>query len=83
MSKSKLLCSRLVRPIRNLCTSGRLFDEHKCVTVKEAESFIERCMRAVGTPEQHCRALAQVLVAGDFRGHFSHGLNRLGELCHN
>ena len=62
--RSKLLCSRLVRSIRNLSTSGRLLDEHKCVAVEEAESFNERCMRAVGTPKEHCRALSQVLVAG-------------------
>ena len=78
--RSKFLCSRLVRSIRNLSTSRRLLDEHKCVAVEEAESFIERCMRAVGTPKEHCRALSQVLVAGDARGHFSHGLNRLGEI---
>ena len=78
--RGKFLCSRLVRSIRNLSTSGRLLDEHKCVAVEEAESFIERCMRAVGTPKEHCRALSQVLVAGDARGHFSHGLNRLGEI---
>ena len=78
--RSKLLCSRLVRLIRNLSTSGRLLDEHKCVAVEEAESFIEQCMRAVGTSKEHCRALSQVLVAGDARGHFSHGLNRLGEI---
>ncbi|KAJ7388112.1 hypothetical protein OS493_039753 [Desmophyllum pertusum] len=37
----------------------------------------------VGTPSQHCRALAQVLVAGDVRGHFSHGLNRLEMYVHD
>ena len=79
--RSKILCSRLLQPIRALHTSGRLFDEHRCVAIREAESFIERCMRSVGTPDLHCRALSQVLVAGDVRGHFSHGLNRLGKLC--
>ena len=75
------MASRLKGSIRTLHTCRRLLDEHKCVAVSEAESFIERCMRSVGTPDQHCRALSQVLVAGDVRGHFSHGLNRLGELC--
>lgn len=53
------------------------------MAVEEAESFIERCMRAVGTPKEHCRALSQVLVAGDARGHFSHGLNRLEMYVHD
>jgi len=76
-SKTKFLCSRLAAKIRHLHTSGRCFDQYKCVAVYDVESFVERCMAAVGTPSEHCRALAQVLVAGDFRGHFSHGLNRL------
>lgn len=37
------------------------------------------CMTAVGTPEAHASALADVLVAADCRGHYSHGLNRLGK----
>ena len=37
------------------------------------------CMTAVGTPKDHATALADVLVAADTRGHFSHGLNRLGK----
>ena len=53
------------------------------MAVDDVESFVERCMAAVGTPSEHCKALAQVLVAGDFRGHFSHGLNRLGVLFSN
>ena len=82
-SRTKFLCSRLVGKIRHLHTSGRCFDQYKCVAVDDVESFVERCMAAVGTPSEHCRSLAQVLVAGDFRGHFSHGLNRLGEFCLN
>ena len=46
--------------------------------VSEVESFVERCMTAVGTPAQQAKALAEVLVSADKRGHFSHGLNRLG-----
>lgn len=76
----RTVCSRrLVEKIRYLHTSRKHFDQYKCVAVNEVESFVERCMSAVGTPLEHCKALAQVLVAGDARGHFSHGLNRLGE----
>ncbi|KAL0967871.1 hypothetical protein UPYG_G00258730 [Umbra pygmaea] len=43
----------------------------------EVLSFIERCMVAVGTKPSHAKSLAVVLVEGDRRGHYSHGLNRL------
>ncbi|XP_067028461.1 uncharacterized oxidoreductase YjmC-like [Acropora muricata] len=77
------LCACGPRSFRSFSTGRRLLDEYKCVAVNEAESFIERCMRSVGTPDQHCRALSQVLVAGDVRGHFSHGLNRLEMYVHD
>ncbi|XP_034031894.1 uncharacterized oxidoreductase YjmC-like isoform X2 [Thalassophryne amazonica] len=34
-------------------------------------------MTAVGTKPNHAKSLAEVLVAGDHRGHYSHGLNRM------
>ncbi|KAG0713906.1 malate dehydrogenase [Chionoecetes opilio] len=45
--------------------------------VKEVHRYMVDCMTAVGTPKGHAAALADVLVAADCRGHFSHGLNRL------
>jgi len=47
------------------------------VAIPEVKSFIERCMVAAGTKPEHGQALAEVLLAADHRGHFSHGLNRL------
>ncbi|KAM3870157.1 putative oxidoreductase YjmC [Diretmus argenteus] len=47
------------------------------ITKAEVQSFIERCMMAVGTKPHHARSLAEVLVEGDHRGHYSHGLNRM------
>ncbi|XP_022795576.1 uncharacterized protein LOC111334150 isoform X1 [Stylophora pistillata] len=78
-----ICCRRFVGKIRYLHTSRQCFDQYKCVAVNEVESFVERCMSAVGTPLEHCKALAQVLVAGDERGHFSHGLNRLEMYVHD
>lgn len=49
------------------------------ISQKEVQSFIERCMTAVGTKQHHARSLAEVLVEGDHRGHYSHGLNRMGQ----
>lgn len=52
---------------------------HDGIVVPKAEmqSFIVRCMTKVGAEKAHAEALADVLVTGDYRGHFSHGLNRL------
>ena len=46
----------------------------------EVKSFIERCMVSVGTRRSHAEALADNLACADYRGHFSHGLNRIGEV---
>ena len=54
-------------------------DDHGLVSVGEVRSFVQRCMVAAGAAEKHAESLAAVLVAADERGHFSHGLNRLGE----
>ena len=50
------------------------------VPVSEVTSFIERCMTTAGTRPAHAKTLADNLTAADHRGHFSHGLNRLGRL---
>lgn len=50
----------------------------RLVTRAEVGSFVKRCMTSVGTPEEHASSLADILVTADYRGHFSHGLNRLG-----
>ncbi|XP_059507859.1 uncharacterized oxidoreductase YjmC-like isoform X4 [Stegostoma tigrinum] len=47
------------------------------VSRSDVHQFIERCMKAVGAQSSHGSALAKVLVEGDYRGHYSHGLNRL------
>jgi LDH2 family malate/lactate/ureidoglycolate dehydrogenase len=49
----------------------------KIVTLEEIEYFIIRCMLAVDTKKEHAESLAKTLVAADYRGHYSHGLNRL------
>ena len=53
--------------------------DSKLVDLDEAEKFICRCMEATGAPPAHASSLADVLLAGDRRGHYSHGMNRLGE----
>nr|XP_045581329.1 uncharacterized oxidoreductase YjmC-like isoform X2 [Procambarus clarkii] len=45
--------------------------------VDEVHRYMVDCMMAVGTPRPQATHLADVLVAADTRGHYSHGLNRL------
>ncbi|KAK6165965.1 hypothetical protein SNE40_022767 [Patella caerulea] len=44
---------------------------------KEFHNFVVRCMEAVHTKHEHAVSLADLLVSADYRGHYSHGLNRL------
>lgn len=53
-------------------------DKYYLIRKDDMEDFMERCMLAVGTRKDHARSLASCLITADYRGHFSHGLNRLG-----
>lgn len=35
------------------------------------------CFESVKVPKKHAELMADLLVAADYRGHFSHGMNRL------
>lgn len=49
------------------------------VTREEGRDFIVRCMTSVGMSSDHANVLANNLITADYRGHYSHGLNRLCE----
>ena len=85
MSSNYVTCRRLIRFVRTVKqpTSTRKYssnvDPSKIrVQNSEVKAFVERCMQSVGAKVSHGTQLAEVLVAADYRGHFSHGLNRLG-----
>lgn len=48
------------------------------IGLRECRRFIVECMGVVGTPAALADQLAELLTAADYRGHYSHGLNRLG-----
>ncbi|XP_023303266.2 uncharacterized oxidoreductase YjmC-like [Lucilia cuprina] len=52
-------------------------EKPKLVKVEEARRFMIDCFRAVNVPQEHAEQQADLLVAADYRGHFSHGMNRL------
>ncbi|CAK9304652.1 unnamed protein product [Gordionus sp. m RMFG-2023] len=52
-------------------------NQFKLIGKNEIHDFIIDCMTSVGTSEKHSKALADLLYTADYRGHFSHGINRL------
>ena len=56
--------------------------KYKSVFPGEVRYFVQTCMMQVGAKEEHAASLAELLVSADTRGHYSHGLNRLGECKH-
>ena len=54
-------------------------DESKRLVHKsEVERFIVDCLVKVGTEESKAKSQAAILSEADYRGHYSHGLSRLG-----
>ncbi|XP_012946979.1 ureidoglycolate dehydrogenase (NAD(+)) [Aplysia californica] len=52
-------------------------DKKVIVPVENLRAFTERVIVKAGAKPAHAEALAELIVAADHRGHFSHGLNRL------
>lgn len=53
--------------------------KYNVVRLEEAKRFLVDCMKALKTPLDQASQLADVLVEADYRGHYSHGLNRIGK----
>ncbi|XP_066596361.1 uncharacterized oxidoreductase YjmC [Prorops nasuta] len=47
------------------------------VPKEEVVRFIEECMKKAGTSPVDSRVVAHHLMVADYRGHFSHGMNRM------
>lgn len=47
------------------------------IKITEIKRFMVDCFVASNTPKNHAEMMADLLVAADYRGHFSHGMNRL------
>ncbi|GAB0088322.1 uncharacterized protein DMENIID0001_027250 [Sergentomyia squamirostris] len=61
--------------VRRLLSQGKM--EEKLVAVIEAKRFVRDCFLAAKVKEENSQAMADLLIEADFRGHFSHGMNRL------
>lgn len=49
-----------------------------CVNVDDVKRLVRECVMKVGANQEHAQDLSDLLVTADLRGHFSHGINRLG-----
>lgn len=49
----------------------------------EVTRFIADCMRRVGTKQEDAITVAHHLMTADYRGHFSHGMNRMQMYVHD
>lgn len=47
------------------------------IDVKEVNRFMIDCFVAAGAPRLHAELMSELLYTADYRGHFSHGMNRL------
>lgn len=51
--------------------------------LEECRRFIADCVERVGASKENAKALADLLSEADYRGHYSHGMNRLGLYSQN
>lgn len=54
-------------------------DYQTVTTLDEARRFMIDCFKAVGTPNENAKTVSDNLLEADYRGHYSHGMNRLGK----
>ncbi|XP_059177330.1 uncharacterized oxidoreductase YjmC-like [Physella acuta] len=52
-------------------------DKEIIVPLNSLKAFTIRCLEKVGAKAEHAENLAELIVAADHRGHYSHGMNRL------
>lgn len=71
MASSSSQTSRKAAPSQNAQTSQLV------TTIDEARRFMIDCFKAAGTPQEHAEIVTDNLLEADYRGHYSHGMNRL------
>jgi hypothetical protein len=66
----------------NICNQSHESSTVKLVYIADITRFIVDAFRKVGTQDNHALQMARMLVTADLKGHFSHGLNRLGKFVY-
>jgi LDH2 family malate/lactate/ureidoglycolate dehydrogenase len=54
-----------------------LTDKQGLVAINETRRFMVDCFLKSNTSPENAQAMADLLAEADYRGHFSHGMNRL------
>nr|XP_023023118.1 uncharacterized protein LOC111511334 [Leptinotarsa decemlineata] len=62
---------------RTMATQQTKQGDDPIVCLDEARRFMVDCFKAVGCNQNHAEIVAENLLAADYRGHYSHGMNRL------
>ena len=60
-----------------MTSTGNQDYDQKVIPKDEVIRFIEECMCKAGTTKEDGRAVGHHLMTADYRGHFSHGMNRM------
>lgn len=58
-------------------TEDTVYPEDFVVSCDEVIRFIGDCMHKAGANQEDARVIAHHLMIADYRGHFSHGMNRM------
>ncbi|EGI58485.1 PREDICTED: uncharacterized protein LOC105152893 [Acromyrmex echinatior] len=75
LTSSSLLRARTVAA--GMTSTGSQDYDQKVVPKNEVIRFIEDCMCKAGTTKEDAYAVGHHLMIADYRGHFSHGMNRM------
>lgn len=67
----------IVINIVRMATTGYQNYDGKVVPKDEVIRFIEDCMHKAGTTPEDAHIVGHHLMTADYRGHFSHGMNRM------
>ena len=59
--------------------SGAEAEKLEIVPLESLRKFAVQLTEKAGAKTEHAQVLADLLIAADHRGHFSHGMNRLGK----
>jgi len=77
LTSSSPLHARTVAAGTRMASSECENRDRKVVPKDEVIRFIEECMCKAGTTVEDARVVGHHLMTADYRGHFSHGMNRM------
>ncbi|XP_031638988.1 uncharacterized protein LOC116351078 [Contarinia nasturtii] len=80
-NKKRFVFNRIIQAFLNLLNMAG--SNPDVIPVNEAKRFVADCFRSLNVPQKHADLMANLLIAADCRGHFSHGMHRLEIYLHD